>query len=295
MPGMTPMASSCYSRDNIHKKSAPEPLLTGWSFFTLALLVVTGSLTIIVALSRFGGFSNGQGMEEPMRGQDYTRKLEARPTEVMRIESPVQMESPAPPASASPGFFFDISYSSSSVRDSTYGKLLEKKGWNGVCVVPFAGELSGRKCKVISSPVSGKSGEQVEVEDCSSSQPQTLANFPFVASESPCSSTKAKSLGITDLLMKIAPPQVIDSVLLNTKGKELDILNNFPFHEYCARSWTVLHNYDKDNMFSIRQLLEVAQGCRVREGAGEYFARCPCDKKGTAVAATGIVSKETLK
>lgn len=296
---MAPLASSGYSRDHIHKTShTPELPLTGWSYCTLALLVVTGSLTIIVALTRFGGFSNRQGIEEPLRGADYIRKLDARPTDapnVLRMELPVHMESPVPAASSSSGFFFDISYSSSIVRDSTYGKHLEKKGWNGVCVVPFAADLSGRKCKVISSPVSGKSGEQVVVEDCSSGQQQSLANFPFIANESPCSSVEATSLGIADLLSKSSPSPVIDSVLLNTNGKELDILTNFPFHEYCARSWTVVHNYDKDTMFSIRHLLEVAQGCRLREGAGEYFARCPCDKKGTAVAATGTVSKETRK
>lgn len=282
MPGMAPSASSAFGRDHIQKKSqTPELHMSGWSCTgTLALLVVTGSLTLIVALTRFGGFGNRQGIEEPLHGPDYMRRLDARPTSApnshMRAETPAPTE---PSASPLPGFFLDIGYSGSILRESTYGKHLESKGWSGVCAAPFAGDLPGRTCKVISSPVSGKSGEKVTVEDCSHGGQPSLANFPFVANESPCASVEAKAVGIADLLAKSSPSPVIDSVLLNTNGKELDILNSFPFQEYCARSWTVLHNYDKDNMFSIRHILEVAQGCRVREGLGEYFARCPCDKK----------------
>lgn len=303
MPGMAPVASSGYTRDHSHKKSqTPELPMTSWSCTcTLALLVVSGSLTLIVALTRMGrGFSYSHGIQEPARGPDYIRKLDARPVdapkgEVMRMESPVPTTPPS--SSSSTGFFLDISYSSSIMRDSTYAKHLEKKGWTGICAVPFPGDLPGRTCKVVSSPVSGKSGEQVMVEDCSRGQPQSLASFPFIANESPCSSVEATSIGIADLLPKFYSTSVIDSVFLNTNGKELDILSNFPFHKYCARSWTVLHNYDKDNMFSIRHLLEVSHGCRVIEGAGEYFARCPCDKKVASLtsSAAGIASWEYSK
>lgn len=293
------MSNSAYSRD-YKKSTTPEISMTCAG--TLALLVVTGSLTLIVALTRLGGLksSAAAGVEEPVHGYDYMRKLDARPVEQpssrIRMESPVRMEAAvaaAPVAVASTsGFFIEINDLGSSMRDSQSGRLLEKKGMDGVCVSPFAGDLSSRRCKVISSPVSGKSGEKVTVEDCSKSQPQSLASFPFIANESPCADVEAKTLGIVDLLSQSSPPPVIDAVLLNANGRELDILKSFPFHEYCSRSWTVLHNYDKDSMFGIRHLLEIAQGCRVREGAGEYFARCPCDKKGSAVAATGIVSKE---
>lgn len=277
MVGQAPIARS--AGGNLHKKSQSSDIaVTGWSCFTtVAIVVVTGSLTIFFAIVRFGGYNTQQ---EPIPDADVIRKLEERPQEVIVSRSPIRVEQPqiATPV----GYFFEIGHSSRDVWLSQRSRHLEKKGWSGICAVPFPGDFSGRNCKVIALPVSGTNGEKVMVEDCESGKTQGLQSIirsPFDSKDTVCSEVEANTISIGELLSISAPPSVIDYIHLDTNGKELDILNNFPFNEYCSRSWTVKHNYASDNMFNIRHILEVAQGCRVREGAGEYWARCPCERK----------------
>jgi len=246
------------------------------------LIAVTGSLSLYLALTRFGDLRlKGEGGGQIKHGPDFTslttvaRPLVA-PTNVLD-QHPVQ---------PTLGFFFDIGSSSSSVRGSVRSKHLEKKGWSGICAVPFPGDFSGRSCRVVALPVSGSSGEKMMVPDCSRGPPQTLERI-FGSQTTPCPDVEANTVGIVDLLSLAAAPPVIDYVALDTDGTELRILNNFPFDDFCVRSWTVKHNYDGDVMLKIRHVLEVAQGCRVREGAGEYWARCTCEKKTDAVPSVG--------
>lgn len=277
---MKPHQDTCYVR-----KSQSTDL--GWScVWSLILIIVTGTVSLGFALMRFGGLQPGQTSDTSRNLADVivsgsqasqdrgTRKLsETRPAPQM---VPQAMDHPA----AAPGFFFDIGAISSAVRGSTRATLLEKKGWNGVCVVPFPGDFGSRTCQVVAVPVSGTSGKKVTVQDCSQRPANSIASLiKTFKQEETCPEVEANTVGIADLLSLSAAPPVIDYIALDTQGSEFEILENFPFNDFCARSWTVKHNYDPEIMPKIRQILEMNHGCRVREGAGEYWARCICERK----------------
>lgn len=260
------------------KIESPDLGQPGWSCIcSFILIAVTGALTLVFALTRFGAVS-GQGAA---RVEDFTAYARRHPS--------VNSSSPRTPPniSARPGFFLDIGAVSRSVRGSTRTRHLERKGWPGICAVPFPGDFSGRTCKVVALPVSGVSGEKVQVQDCSRGPPQAIERLvtSLTAQTPPCPHVEAKSVGILDLLSLAEAPPVIDFIALDTHGSELDILKHFPFDDFCVRAWTVKHNYDDAKMAAMRQIFEVAHGCRVREGAGEYWARCICDKRGRALPA----------
>lgn len=277
------------------RKREPSPDL-GWScVWSFVLILVTGSVSLGFALMRFGA-----------RGPDGHHLVDIVPDDELKSWPPKDRDRDAqraPPSSGAfnaavelerlptttlpnsmdhanaPGFFFDIGASSSAVRGSKRSQLLEKKGWSGICAVPYPGDFSSRSCRVVALPVSGISGEKVQVQDCSERPAHTFAGLiRTLQKDTTCPEVEANTVGIVDLLSLSAAPPVIDYIALDTHGSELEILEQFPFSDFCARSWTVKHNYDSHLMERIRSILEVAHGCRVREGAGEYWARCICEK-----------------
>lgn len=261
-----PPMSFSYSAD-ARKSSGSSPI----SSFIQVLSAVIATLTLVFALTRMSG-SSGQDNGQPGRTEDLTGASRPLSSIVRRASATAENTRPlssivrraaATAENTRLGFFLEIGTHSGAVSASIRTQHLENKGWAGVCAVPFPEDFKNRKCKVVSSPVSGTSGQKVQVPDCS---------------QNPCVDKEATTTGIVDLLSHSDAPPIIDYIALDTQGRELDILNNFPFDDFCARSWTVTHNYDDSTMPSIRQILEVAHGCRVREGAGEFWARCLCDK-----------------
>jgi len=278
-------------RDALKRQESPD---VGWScVWSFVLILVTGSVSLGFALMRFGGVRgpDGHTLGDMMAQDDELKSWPARGQNVPGTSfsaTPVQESRQPTPTIAlnsmdhapALGFFFDIGASSSAVRGSIRGQLLEKKGWTGVCAVPFPGDFSSRACRVVALPVSGNSGEKVQVQDCSERPAHTFAGLiRTLQKDTTCPEVEANTVGIVDLLSLSAAPPVIDYIAVDTQGSELEILENFPFNDFCARSWTVKHNYNSESMLKIRNILEVAHGCRVREGAGEYWARCACDKK----------------
>lgn len=271
-------------------KRPPDLGAPGWACLaSFVLIVVTATVTLVFTLTKSSSLDNRQGLDD-----EAELRVNAMP-DLSNVVRP--REASVQPESAQ-GFFFEIGSNSQTVLKSVRTRHLEDKGWEGVCAVPFPGDFSERKCKVIALPISGTSGQSIHVPDCS--QSSTLGSIVRSVrsgdSDSGCPTVEAKTLGIAELLYTSGAPKVIDYMGLDSFAWEVDILNSFPFDKYCVRSWTVYHNYEPEKAETIRHTLEVAQGCRVREGSGEFWARCSCSGHTEMVATeTGTVREEDLK
>lgn len=180
-------------------------------------------------------------------------------------------------------FFIDISHSAESLRDSISSRrarVLESKGWAGVCSVPLPGDLGDRLCKLLVLPVAGVDREEVTVPDCSQTSTLGVTElFRQLMFQTPamCPEVTLPAVGIKTLLDRVNAPSTIDFMSVQTGGEEdMSILQRFPFTSYCVRAWTIRHDGARSRMDTIRQVLEVSHGCRIKDGGGEYFARCPC-------------------
>jgi len=217
-------------------------------------------------------------------------------------------------------FFIDIMTSLDDLKSRLGGSLVEKKGWNGVCVAP-PGDFTGRSCRLIAFPIGPVSGQEIEFSDCSRSllSAPGLYNMvskftqalPGLASEgnrgvsresamqrlsedgSSCPQIITKTVSITEVLSMAAAPKVIDFISLETHGTELDIINTFPFAEHCVRAWSIM-GHKEDAIHGITQLLEVSQGCRVKVSGQNVFARCPCDQSNRMQPTKAVATMEIL-
>jgi len=184
------------------------------------------------------------------------------------------------PVSA-PSYFIDIGSSAESLRTSRRAHHLERKGWTGICAAPLSGDIRHRSCKKFVLPVSGEDLDQVTVEDCTHATSLGVVELfrqllGFGQRSAVCPEVTLPAVGISTLLDRVAAPQVIGYASLEMRGHELAILRHFPFAQHCVRAWTIRHDHDSEAMLAMRNLLEVSHGCRVHEGDGELWARCPC-------------------
>jgi hypothetical protein len=179
----------------------------------------------------------------------------------------------------SDGFFLEIGLSAERLEDSKRTKHLESKGWNGVCATPLPADIGGRTCRLVALPVAATSGQKITVSDCPQHPLSIQALVSRFTQAANCRQKEISTVGIDELLIIADAPKVIDFASLETEGSEFDIIEGFPFEKHCVRAWTVNHGYEEHLMSGIRQVLEVGQGCRIREGAGEFWARCPCEKR----------------
>lgn len=183
-----------------------------------------------------------------------------------------------PDLAAVPGkFFVEIGSSQERMESAVGGKHLESLGWGGVCALPLPTSLSQRTCKVIALPVAGKDGVKVRVPDCSgqTSGIKALTSKLFKVT---CPHVSATTVSIAGFLKIADAPKVIDYVSLDnqdylgTQITNLDIVRHFPHTERCVRAWSI-HGASIE---SIKNVLEVGQGCKVHSTGGNIFARCPC-------------------
>lgn len=176
-------------------------------------------------------------------------------------------------------FFMEIGWASEDLMNSPIAKHVEEEGWSGVCVVPFANDLSGRTCKVVAMPVGAKNGEKVFAEDCSRSQTGLAGIMNRLMGEEGCRSAQATTVSVSMVLQITNAPKIIDYMSLNTHGNELQILRTFPFDTHCVSAWSI-DDSNQDNIAAIKHFLEVSQGCRIHAQQAGVWARCPCDKTG---------------
>lgn len=186
------------------------------------------------------------------------------------------------------GYFIDIGAYDGEHYSNT--KLLEEKGWHGVCAEPFPHNFQNRSCKLVANPVGPTGGAHEKMADCSEGLSGFLHHMrgedmlsgikrythAFEQQVSGCPERDMTTVGIADILKLGNAPTVIDYVNLDTEGSELNILQGFPFDRHCVRAWTVEHNCEEPKMQAIKDLL-VGRGCRVQQVEVDWWAMCPCE------------------
>lgn len=181
------------------------------------------------------------------------------------------------------GFFLDLGAHDGELLSNT--RLLEKKGWQGICVEPFPTNFASRKCKIERSALAPHVGKAKFVK-CSGWR-SAISGFPRASGASSmkddrdrrhCHDVEVQTKPLAKILRDNMAPRIIDYASLDIEGAELDVLKSFPFDAHCVRLWTVEHTSFRgadDNKNEIQNLLE-SQGCNVKEVEFDFYAQCRC-------------------
>jgi hypothetical protein len=157
------------------------------------------------------------------------------------------------------GFFLDVGSGDGTIMSNT--KALERKGWTGICIDPFARNMQDRSCQVFKEVVFSRAGEQVKfwahpgrnwggiVGDTFG-----ISKYKLQTYEAPMVEFTTTTLG--EILERATAPRFIHYVSLDIEGGELHALKGFPFDEYRIGALTVEHNYKEPQRSDIQALME---------------------------------------
>lgn len=141
-------------------------------------------------------------------------------------------------------------------QDISNTKVLDDRGWKGICVDPFPKNFDSRTCHWVRHAVHSLKHEvsftRADIfggikEHFSSSHAGTVNGAPEELLE-------AKVLA--EILEEADAPTYIDYFSLDTEGSEEEILRSFPFNKYAFGAITVEHNHEEPKCANIRSILE---------------------------------------
>lgn len=152
------------------------------------------------------------------------------------------------------GFFVDVGSASGERFSNT--KLLEKRGWEGICIDPFPYDMQDRTCKVFEEVVFGRSGEQVQFRAAGD-----IGGIDSLIDRWRDNTAEAKVVEFTtvtldDILERAGAPQSINYMSLDIEGAELEALKGLSFDRYQFGAITIEHNFEEPKRSQIRALLK---------------------------------------
>ena len=162
------------------------------------------------------------------------------------------------------GYFVEFGATDGVLLSNTW--LLEKEfGWQGICAEPnpkfFAKLKENRQCTVSDQYIAGETGKQIEfilADAYGSSQEHANGDAHSDKRTSYRAAGRIATLttiSLDSFLLQHGAPREIDYLSIDTEGSEFEILQAFPFNQWCIKLLTVEHNFTQQRA-SIRNLLE---------------------------------------
>ncbi len=156
---------------------------------------------------------------------------------------------------------FFVDGGSNSGRWCSNSRLLEERGWRGICVEPFPSDMSGRTCRLFRQALSDRSGERVDFLGKGQTRRMALRQGPGTV----------ETVSFASVLAQSGAPKFLGVVSLDLEGGESAAVRAFPFGDYVVGAWIV------ENGFGAVEETLAAHGYRRRHvyarGVDEYFVR----------------------
>jgi FkbM family methyltransferase len=151
------------------------------------------------------------------------------------------------------GFFLDVGSGDGTRHSNT--KVLEQKGWTGICIDPFPTNMQGRTCQVFKEVVFSVAGKRIKFQAARhlGGITDTLGVHKDKALEA--STVEFTTVTLADILQRAKAPRLIHFVSLDIEGAELDALKGFPFNNHQIGAMAVEHNYEEPKRTQIQDLM----------------------------------------
>jgi FkbM family methyltransferase len=159
-----------------------------------------------------------------------------------------------------PGFYLDVGCHDGVVNSNTF--LLDKMGWEGICIDPFPRNFAKRTAKVIEAVVYSSDGTDIEfcysVEDsgCSGIAHELSTHKERLFSSTTIQKHRFKSRTLESILAESGAPRRIDYLSMDIEGAELEALRVFPFSKWSFHMLTIEHNFEEPKRSQLKALLE---------------------------------------
>jgi FkbM family methyltransferase len=151
------------------------------------------------------------------------------------------------------GYFVDVGSGDGIVGSNT--KLIESKGWKGICIDPFPENMASRTCQLFKEVVFDRAGEKVKFKVAGGvgGIESELGRWKEAASHGATVEFTTVTLG--DVLDRAHAPTYIQYMSLDIEGAELKALLGLPFDKYTFGALDIEHNDEEPKRSEISRLL----------------------------------------
>jgi FkbM family methyltransferase len=152
------------------------------------------------------------------------------------------------------GYFLDVGSGDGTAASNT--KVLEERGWKGICVDPFPTHMEARTCQMFKEVVFSEAGRRMTFRTAGElgGLADTLGLWKAYADKAPIVEFTTVTLG--DILSRARAPRRIDFMSLDIEGAELEALRGFPFDRYELGALAVEHNFEEPKRSQIQELMK---------------------------------------
>jgi FkbM family methyltransferase len=152
------------------------------------------------------------------------------------------------------GYFLDVGSGDGTVGSNT--KLLEEKGWSGICVDPFPTNMEGRTCQMFKEVVYDQAGQEIEFTVAGQLGGISSELGRWKDSTTGSHTVKFTTTTLGDILERAHAPKHIQYVSLDIEGAELKALEGLPFEKYTFGALDIEHNEEEPKRTDILLLLK---------------------------------------
>ncbi len=160
------------------------------------------------------------------------------------------------------GYYVDVGSADGIEISNTY--LLDRMGWQGVCIDPFPRHMQKRTCQMFQQPVFSESGKKVLFRAAGDlgGIASDLGKYKKYIDGAPM--VEFTTATLDEILEKAHAPQWIDYMNIDVEGAEYDVLRGLSLDRYQFGALTIEHNFEAEKREKIRALMESKGYVRVR-------------------------------
>ena len=160
------------------------------------------------------------------------------------------------------GYYVDVGSGDGVIQSNT--KLLDRMGWQGVCIDPFPTNMQTRTCQLFQQPVWSESGKKVKFREAGAVGGIDTTLKTYKGQASAANEAEFVTATLDEILEKAKAPKWIDYMNLDIEGAEYEVLRGFSLDRYNVGSFTIEHNFEPEKRELIRKLMESKGYVRVR-------------------------------
>lgn len=152
------------------------------------------------------------------------------------------------------GFFVEVGAADGVLNSNS--KVLEDRGWKGICIDPFPTNMDQRRCRVVKAVVSSTPGRVVNFHAHGElgGMADTLGIWKDLATASPAVELTTTTVG--HILDEAGAPAFIHFLSVDVEGAELEALRGIPFDKYRFGAIALEHNDEEPKRTDVRTFLE---------------------------------------
>ena len=141
-------------------------------------------------------------------------------------------------------------------------KILDEKGWKGICIDCFPKNFEDRTAKVVTACVYSSNDQEIEfdysLEDpgCSGISGELGVHKDRLYKTTTIKKHKFTTRTLESILDENKAPLQIEYMSMDIEGSEFEALRVFPFHRYTFKFVSIEHNFEEPKRTQIRLLLE---------------------------------------